>query len=51
MQNNLAGSNPNRIPSINVRGSSALPSGDGEVLRRDAISGGVNMPSIYPGWL
>jgi len=45
-QNNLAGSNPNRIPSINVRGSSALPSGQGEVLRRDAISGGVNMPAF-----
>ncbi|WP_316794414.1 SusC/RagA family TonB-linked outer membrane protein [Pedobacter frigoris] len=43
-QNNLAGSNPNRIPNINVRGSSALPSGDGEVLRRDDFTSGVNMP-------
>lgn len=43
-QNNLAGSNPNRIPNINVRGSSALPSGDGEVLRRDNFSSGTNMP-------
>ncbi|TCD02765.1 SusC/RagA family TonB-linked outer membrane protein [Pedobacter psychroterrae] len=44
MQNNLAGSNPNRIPSINVRGSSALPSGDGEVLRRDNFTSGANTP-------
>jgi hypothetical protein len=26
-QNNLAGSNPNSLPSINVRGSTALPTG------------------------
>jgi len=45
-QNNLAGSNPNRIPSINVRGSSALPSGDGEVLRRDNFTSGANMPAF-----
>ncbi|MGM9478294.1 SusC/RagA family TonB-linked outer membrane protein [Pedobacter sp. GSP4] len=44
IDNNLAGSNPNRIPSINVRGASALPSGDGQVLRRDEILGTVNMP-------
>jgi len=44
IDNNLAGSNPNRIPSINVRGASALPSGDGQVLRRDDIQGSVNMP-------
>jgi TonB-linked SusC/RagA family outer membrane protein len=46
VQNNLAGSNPNRIPSINVRGSSALPSGDGEVLRRDDYASGANMPAF-----
>ncbi|GGH06684.1 SusC/RagA family TonB-linked outer membrane protein [Pedobacter zeae] len=44
IDNNLAGSNPNRIPSINVRGASALPSGDGQVLRRDEIQGKANMP-------
>ncbi|MEH3112434.1 SusC/RagA family TonB-linked outer membrane protein [Pedobacter terrae] len=44
IDNNLAGSNPNRIPSINVRGASALPSGDGQVLRRDDILGTANMP-------
>ncbi|QDW25345.1 SusC/RagA family TonB-linked outer membrane protein [Pedobacter sp. KBS0701] len=44
IDNNLAGSNPNRIPSINVRGASALPSGDGQVLRRDDIQGNANRP-------
>jgi TonB-linked SusC/RagA family outer membrane protein len=44
IDNNLAGSNPNRIPSINVRGASALPSGDSQVLRRDEIQGTANMP-------
>jgi TonB-linked SusC/RagA family outer membrane protein len=44
IDNNLAGSNPNRIPSINVRGASALPSGDSQVLRRDEIQGNANMP-------
>lgn len=46
LDNNLLGSNPNSLPSINVRGSSALPSGNGEVLRRDNISGNVNMPTF-----
>ncbi len=46
LENNLAGSNPNRLPNINVRGSSSLPSGNGEVLRRDNISGNINMPAF-----
>ncbi|HKG07719.1 MAG TPA: SusC/RagA family TonB-linked outer membrane protein [Pedobacter sp.] len=46
VQNNLVGSNPNRLPSINVRGSSALPSGDSEVLRRDDFTSGTNMPAF-----
>ena len=46
MENNLAGSNPNRLPNINVRGSSALPSGENQVLRRDNITGNVNMPAF-----
>ncbi|WP_285008978.1 SusC/RagA family TonB-linked outer membrane protein [Pedobacter faecalis] len=46
MENNLGGSDPNRLPNINVRGSSALPSGDGEVLRRDNITSTVNMPAF-----
>jgi len=44
---NLSGSNPNRTPSINVRGISAVPTGGGsEVLRRDNISSNVNMPTF-----
>ncbi|GGH23745.1 SusC/RagA family TonB-linked outer membrane protein [Sphingobacterium alkalisoli] len=46
LDNNLAGANPNTIPNINVRGSSALPAGSGEVLRRDNITGTTNMPAF-----
>jgi TonB-linked SusC/RagA family outer membrane protein len=45
-ENNLLGSNPNRLPNINVRGSSSVPSGSSEILRRDNISGNVNMPTF-----
>ncbi|MEL7588739.1 MAG: SusC/RagA family TonB-linked outer membrane protein [Prolixibacteraceae bacterium] len=45
-ENNLLGSNPNRFPNINVRGASSIPSGSSEVLRRDNISGNVNMPTF-----
>ncbi len=46
-QNNLAGSNPNRLPDINVRGAASLPSGAGtDVLRRDNISNSINMPTF-----
>ncbi|MFC3198629.1 SusC/RagA family TonB-linked outer membrane protein [Parapedobacter deserti] len=45
MDNNLNGSNPNMLPNITVRGSSALPVGtDGDVLRRDNITGASNLP-------
>ncbi len=45
--NNLAGSNPNALPNINVRGSAALPSGmDTDALRRDNISNDINMPTF-----
>jgi len=45
-QNNLAGSNPNVLPSINVRGSTALPSGNGDVLSRTSLSSNVNLPTF-----
>ncbi|HVV05969.1 MAG TPA: carboxypeptidase-like regulatory domain-containing protein, partial [Puia sp.] len=45
-QNNLAGSNPNVLPSINVRGSTALPSGSGDVLSRTSLSSNVNLPTF-----
>ncbi|WP_242695941.1 SusC/RagA family TonB-linked outer membrane protein [Desertivirga brevis] len=46
MDNNLLGSNPNALPNINVRGSSALPTGNGGVLRRDNFNGNVNLPAF-----
>ncbi len=45
-QNNLAGSNPNTLPSINVRGSTALPTGGGAVLTRTDLSSNVNLPTF-----
>lgn len=46
MDNNLAGANPNALPTITVRGASSLPSGDNEVLRRDNVTTRVNMPAF-----
>ena len=45
-QNNLAGSNPNTLPSINVRGSTALPTGGGAVMTRTDLSSNVNLPTF-----
>lgn len=45
-QNNLLGSNPNRLPQINVRGSASLPTGSGEVLTRDNLKGNINLPTF-----
>jgi hypothetical protein len=45
-ENNLLGSNPNRMPNINVRGTSSVPSASTEILRRDNISSNVNMPTF-----
>lgn len=44
--NNLVGSNPNRLPNINLRGSTALPSGSGEILSRASLQGNVNLPTF-----
>ena len=46
-ENNLVGSNPNSLPQINVRGSTALPSGsDGSIISRNNLSGTVNLPTF-----
>jgi TonB-linked SusC/RagA family outer membrane protein len=46
-ENNLVGSNPNALPQINVRGSTALPSGSsGSIISRDNLSGTVNLPTF-----
>lgn len=44
--NNIAGSNPNNLPSINVRGSTSLPTGGGAVLSRNDLSSNVNLPTF-----
>ena len=42
--NNLAGSDPNALPKINVRGSTALPSVNGAILDRNNLSSSYNLP-------
>jgi TonB-linked outer membrane protein, SusC/RagA family len=44
--NNLLGSNPNALPRVNVRGSTSLPSGTGDVLTRNNLAGNVNLPTF-----
>ncbi|WP_431215320.1 carboxypeptidase-like regulatory domain-containing protein [Puia sp. P3] len=44
--NNLQGSNPNVLPSINVRGSTALPTSSSAVLSRTDLSSNVNLPTF-----
>src|SRR5690606_17852790 len=44
LENNLAGSNPNATPNITIRGTSSLPTGNNEILRRDNITTNTNMP-------
>ena len=46
LDNNLLGSNPNALPNMNVRGTSALPTGNNEILRRDNITTNTNMPAF-----
>jgi TonB-linked SusC/RagA family outer membrane protein len=47
LQDNLAGSDPNKMPNIHVRGASSVPTGaGGEVLRRDNINSAVNLPTF-----
>ncbi|WP_240348413.1 SusC/RagA family TonB-linked outer membrane protein [Longitalea arenae] len=45
-QSNILGSNPNALPKINVRGSASLPTGSGEVLTRNNLSGNINLPTF-----
>ncbi|HEX5552083.1 MAG TPA: SusC/RagA family TonB-linked outer membrane protein [Chitinophagaceae bacterium] len=47
VQNNLAGSDPNQLPNINVRGSTALPGGSNTgIISRNNLAGTVNMPTF-----
>jgi TonB-linked SusC/RagA family outer membrane protein len=45
-ENNIAGSNPNRMPNINLRGSTALPTSTGNILSRANLQSNVNMPTF-----
>lgn len=45
-ENNLIGSNPNSLPYINLRGSTALPTGSETVLTRANLQGNVNLPTF-----
>lgn len=44
VENNIAGSNPNQLPNINVRGTTALPSGAPSQLSRNQLASITNMP-------
>lgn len=44
--NTLFGSDPNRLPNITVRGSTALPSGNTDAISRSNLSGTVNLPTL-----
>lgn len=47
VENNILGSNPNKIPNINVRGTTALPSADVSKLTRNSMLTGVtNQPTF-----
>ncbi|MGN6510135.1 MAG: SusC/RagA family TonB-linked outer membrane protein [Chitinophaga sp.] len=44
VENNLAGSNPNALPNINVRGATAVPAGDPKLLSRSSLATVTNLP-------
>ncbi|CAN5726904.1 TonB-dependent receptor [soil metagenome] len=46
IDNNLLGSNPNRLPSIAVRGATALPGGSTDAISRTNLAGNVNLPTF-----
>lgn len=47
VENNLLGSNPNSLPKINVRGSTAIPTGSAsDVISRNNLSGNMNLPTF-----
>ena len=44
--NNLTGSDPNALPKLTVRGSTALPSVDGSIVDRNNLSSTYNQPAF-----
>ncbi len=45
-ENNLLGSDPNRLPAVNVRGSTALPTGGEGMLDRNNLATSMNLPTF-----
>jgi TonB-linked SusC/RagA family outer membrane protein len=46
VENNINGSNPNKLPNINVRGTTALPTGDINTLNRNNLSSVTSLPTF-----
>jgi TonB-linked SusC/RagA family outer membrane protein len=46
LDNNLAGSDPNKLPKINVRGATAIPSINDDILDRNNLSSNYNLPAF-----
>ncbi len=46
LDNNLLGSDPNALPKINVRGATAIPSINDNVLDRNNLSSSYNLPTF-----
>ncbi len=44
LENNMLGSDPNRLPQINVRGATAIPSISDDILDRNNLSSNYNLP-------
>ena len=46
LDNNLTGSDPNKLPRINVRGATAIPSINDDILNRNNLSSNYNLPAF-----
>ncbi|MDB5146118.1 MAG: SusC/RagA family TonB-linked outer membrane protein, partial [Mucilaginibacter sp.] len=46
LDNNFAGSDPNKLPKINVRGTTAIPSISDDILDRNNLSSNYNLPAF-----
>jgi TonB-linked SusC/RagA family outer membrane protein len=44
LENNFAGSNPNALPTINVRGATSMPTDDPKLLSRNDLAQITNLP-------
>ena len=44
VENNIAGANPNQLPNVSVRGTTAIPTGDASQLSRTQLANVTNLP-------